>query len=252
MYVIHIKYSRGCAVVVGRLVAGLSSRLPGSDSRPCQQRSVVYEVVMGQVFLRVRRSPPLNIIPPMLRTHLHRLCTCCSYQKHEWVTPGDIHQVMLFQTSRNTGHGTPSCYFGYRGTLNMVLPLVISDIEKHWAWYSLLLFRRSGTLDMVLPLVISDIEKHWTWYSLLLFRRSRNTGHGTPTCYFWHRETLGMVLPLVISDVKEHWTWYSLLLFRTSRNTGHSTLTCYFGHREKLDMAHPLFFVFKGSTRILK
>ena len=82
--------------------------------------------------------------------------------------------------------------------------------------------------------VISDIEEHWTWYSLFLFRTSRNTGYGTPSCHSGHRGTLDMVLPLVISDIEEqwtwyslisdieeHWTWYSLLSFRTSRNTGH-------------------------------
>ena len=60
---------------------------------------------------------------------------------------------------------------------------------------------------MVLPIVISDIEEHWTWYSLLLFLTLRNTGHGNPSCHFEHRGTLDMVLPLVISDVEEHWTW---------------------------------------------
>jgi hypothetical protein len=140
----------------------------------------VYEVVLGQVFLRARRSPHVNIIPPVLSTNHHLLCTCCSYQIHKLVNPGDLHQVMLFRTSRNTGHGTPTCYFGHRGTLHMVHPLVISDIEEHW-----------------------------TWYSHLLFRTSSNIGHGTPTCYFGHRRTLDMVLPHVISDIEEHCTWYS-------------------------------------------
>jgi len=137
----HIKYSRSCAMAVRRLVAGLSSRRPASDSRPGQQRSVAYEVALGQVFLRVRRSPPVNIIPPMLGTHLHLLCTCCSCLKHEWVNHGELHQVMLLRTSRNTGHVTLTCYFGHRGTLDMVLPLVISDIEEHSTWYSQLLSR---------------------------------------------------------------------------------------------------------------
>ena len=180
IHVKNIKCSCGCAVGLRRLVAGLSSRRPGSDSRPGQQRSVVYEVVLGQGFLRVRRSSPVNIIPPMLRTHFHLLCTCCSYQKHEWVSSEDLHQVMSFRTSENTGHGNPTCYFGHR-----------------------------GTLDIVLPLVISDLEEHWTWYSHLLFRISRNTGRGTLTCYFGHRGTLDVVHSLVISDIEEHWTWYS-------------------------------------------
>ena len=119
---------------------------------------------------------------------------------------------------------------------------VISDVEEHWTWYSLLLFRTSGntghgtftcyfghrgTLDMVLSLVISDIEELWTSYSLLLFWTSRNAGHGTLSCYFGHRGTLDIVLSLVNSDIEEHWTWYSLLLFRTSRNAGHGTPTLF-------------------------
>jgi hypothetical protein len=55
--------------------------------------------------------------------------------------------------------------------------------------------------------VISDTEENWTWYSHLLFRTSRNTGHGTPTCFFEHQGTMGMVLLLFISDIEEHWTW---------------------------------------------
>jgi len=57
---------------------------------------------------------------------------------------------------------------------------------------------------MVLPLVISDIEKHWTWYPHLFFRTSRNNGHGTLTFYFGHRGTLDMVASLVISDIEKH------------------------------------------------
>ena len=94
--------------------------------------------------------------------------------------------------------------------------------------------------------VTSDIEEHWTCYSHLLFRTSRNTGHGTPTCYFGHRGTFDMVLSIVISDIEEHWAWYSHLLFRTSMKTGHGTPTRYFGHRGTLDMLLPLLFVFKG------
>jgi hypothetical protein len=202
-----------------RLVAGLSSRPPGSDSRPDQQRSVVYEVVLGQVFLRVPRYPPVNIIPPTLRTHLHFLCTCCSYHKHEWVNPGDLHQVMLFRTSRNTGHGTPTfianieehwtCYthvlFRTSRKTGHGTPTFISDIKEHWTWYSHFYFGHRGTLDST-PTFISDTEEHWTWYSHVLFRKSRNTGHGTPTCYFGHLGTLDMVLSRVISDIEKHWT----------------------------------------------
>jgi len=109
------------------------------------------------------------------------------------------YSLLSFRTSWNTGHGTPSCHFGHRGTLDMVLPN----------------FGHRGTLDMVLPIVISDIEEHWTWYSLF------------PYCHFGHRGTLDMILPIVISDIEEHRTWYSLFLFRTSRNTGHGTPTLF-------------------------
>jgi hypothetical protein len=91
-------------------------------------------------------------------------------------------------------------------------------------------FGHRGTLDMILPIVISDIKEHCTWYSHLLFRTLRNTAHGTPTCYFGQWGTVHMVLPLVISDIKEHCKWYSHMLFRTLRNIAHGNPTCYFGH----------------------
>ena len=49
---------------------------------------------------------PVNIIPTMLHTHLQLLRAYCSYQDKR-TKPGDLHKVMLFRISRNTGHNIP-------------------------------------------------------------------------------------------------------------------------------------------------
>ena len=60
------------------LVAALSPRRPGFDSKSVRVNFVVDKVAVGQVSLQV-----LRYSPPFLRT---RLRTCCSYQ------PGNLPQ----------------------------------------------------------------------------------------------------------------------------------------------------------------
>ena len=57
-----------------RLVNDLSLLRPGFDLRSVGVGFVVYEVALGQGFLRVRRVSPINSIPPILRNDL-RLST---------------------------------------------------------------------------------------------------------------------------------------------------------------------------------
>jgi hypothetical protein len=49
-----------------RLVAGISPRRPGFDSRSVHVGFVVDKVVLGQVFPRVLLFSPVNLIPPVL------------------------------------------------------------------------------------------------------------------------------------------------------------------------------------------
>jgi hypothetical protein len=53
-----------------RLVAGLSSRRPAFVPGSVHVAFAVAEMALGQVYLRVIRFFPVNIIPPLLHTHL--------------------------------------------------------------------------------------------------------------------------------------------------------------------------------------
>jgi hypothetical protein len=64
-----------------RLVAGLSLLRPGS----IQVGFVVDKVALDQVFLRVLRFSPVNIIPPLLHIHLsppHEVCYSSDQAAH--------------------------------------------------------------------------------------------------------------------------------------------------------------------------
>jgi len=52
-----------------RSVAGLSPRRSGLNPRPVRVGFVLHKVTLGQIFLRVLRFPPVNVIPPMLHDH---------------------------------------------------------------------------------------------------------------------------------------------------------------------------------------
>jgi hypothetical protein len=49
----------------------LSPRRDGFDPRAVHVRYVVEKVALGQVFFRVLRLSPVNIIPAMLHTHVY-------------------------------------------------------------------------------------------------------------------------------------------------------------------------------------
>jgi hypothetical protein len=53
------------------LLAGLSRRGPEFDLPSIHVRFLVDNVVVGQVFLRILRFSLVDIIPPMLHTHLN-------------------------------------------------------------------------------------------------------------------------------------------------------------------------------------
>jgi hypothetical protein len=68
-----------------RLVAGLSPRRPGITPRSVHVGCVVDKVALGQVFLRVFRLLPVNIIPPFLHTHPsppHEVCHSSGQAAH--------------------------------------------------------------------------------------------------------------------------------------------------------------------------
>jgi hypothetical protein len=52
-----------------RLVAGFSPRMPGFAPRAAHVGFVVDKVALGQIFLRILRSSPVNIIPPLFHIH---------------------------------------------------------------------------------------------------------------------------------------------------------------------------------------
>jgi hypothetical protein len=68
-----------------RLVAGLSPRRPGFAPGSIHVGFMVDSVALGQVFLRVLRFSPVNIIPPLLHIHLsppHEVCDCSDQAAH--------------------------------------------------------------------------------------------------------------------------------------------------------------------------
>jgi hypothetical protein len=68
-----------------RLVAGLSPRRTGFAPESTHVGFVVDKVVLGQVFLRVLRFSPANIIPPLLHIHLsppHEVCDSSDQATH--------------------------------------------------------------------------------------------------------------------------------------------------------------------------
>ena len=62
-------------------------------------RFMVDKVTLGQVFLRVLLFSPVNIIPPVLRTHLH------------------LHFAPTEQTCKDKKSSKIKCCFGKEGTL---------------------------------------------------------------------------------------------------------------------------------------
>jgi hypothetical protein len=84
-------YLRGVVIVPGavpwlkRLVAGLSPRRPGFAPGSILVGFVVDKVALGQVYLRVLRFSPANIIPPLLHIHLsppHEVCDSSDQAAH--------------------------------------------------------------------------------------------------------------------------------------------------------------------------
>jgi hypothetical protein len=68
-----------------RLVAGLSPRRPGFAPGSIHVGFVVDKVALGQVFLRILRFSPSNIIPPLLHIHLsppHEVCDSSDQAAH--------------------------------------------------------------------------------------------------------------------------------------------------------------------------
>jgi hypothetical protein len=68
-----------------RLVAGLSPRRPVFASGSIHVGFVVDKVALGQVFLRVLRFSPVNIIPPLLHIYLsppHEVCDSSDLTAH--------------------------------------------------------------------------------------------------------------------------------------------------------------------------
>jgi hypothetical protein len=67
------------------LVTGLSPRRPGFAPRSIHVGFVVDKVALGQVFLRVLRFSPANIIPPLPHIHLsppHEVCDSSDQAPH--------------------------------------------------------------------------------------------------------------------------------------------------------------------------
>jgi hypothetical protein len=99
-----------------RLVAGLSLRSPGFEPRSIHVGFVVEKVALGQVFLRVLRFSPVNIIPPSLSNSYH----------HQ----GDEQYVRYWQQFRD-----------------VVLPhqnqSFLSLLAHAWRWRTALLFNKA-------------------------------------------------------------------------------------------------------------
>jgi hypothetical protein len=52
---------------------------------------------------RVLRFAPVNVIPPMIDTHLHLLInTRCPYQEDQWEKPGILQNATVFRKKRGT------------------------------------------------------------------------------------------------------------------------------------------------------
>jgi hypothetical protein len=71
---------------IKRIVAGLSSRRAGFAPGSIYVGFVVDKVVLWQVFLRVLRFSPTNIIPPFLNIHLsppHEVCDSPDQEAHD-------------------------------------------------------------------------------------------------------------------------------------------------------------------------
>jgi hypothetical protein len=64
-----VSLSKHLCTIHKRLVAGFSPRRPGFALRADHVEFVVDRVALGQVFLRVLRCSPVNIIPPLLHIH---------------------------------------------------------------------------------------------------------------------------------------------------------------------------------------
>jgi hypothetical protein len=71
---IQVRHQRKAVPWLRSLVAGLSPRRPGFAPRSIHVGFVMDKVALGQVFLRVLRFSPVNIIPPhstvALQTHI--------------------------------------------------------------------------------------------------------------------------------------------------------------------------------------
>jgi hypothetical protein len=56
-----------------QLVADLSTWRPGFEPGSVHMGFVVDKVALGQIFLRVLRHPPVNIVPPWLSISMYHL-----------------------------------------------------------------------------------------------------------------------------------------------------------------------------------